>query len=415
MQKTKVFLFGLGKVLVKGAWYFGVLSFIRGRMLRRIVNNQHPDHVLFVQLDNIGDVVFSTGLLKKYRQSFPNKKIYFLGHIATKGLVEPYVDEAIYIERKKIESTVSYSVKVIARLKHIGFKTVIHLSTNQLSSVAYHELWKRLNAREMVAYEGEQAFAKPRFWEVYEYVAIHSWWPRYKKYFTHVVKSVEVQSVKEHTHSSPHMLTSVFEHVAALSSYVLGEKVSAAEVMPVITTFDTVLSERYIVFGVGAAVDYRRWPIDRFADIAKKLIVNGYRIVLVGGKAEMALGETMEQLLDHSPMLRNMIGKTSFIELLGLLKHASLVLSNETSFAHLAVGLGAPSVCVLGGGHAGRCSHYGNMQRHAWVYDAEAVCLGDNWQCGEGLPKGVPAPCLDSVHVESVWSAVGRILTDKNA
>ena len=47
----------------------------------------------------------------------------------------------------------------------------------------------------------------------------------------------------------------------------------------------------------------------------------------------------------------DLTGQTTLPELLTLMKHAALVISNDTGPAHLSIALGVPTIVIVGGGH----------------------------------------------------------------
>jgi ADP-heptose:LPS heptosyltransferase len=89
----------------------------------------------------------------------------------------------------------------------------------------------------------------------------------------------------------------------------------------------------------GAKSPARRWPVGRFAAVARALAARGHRVVVTGTEAE-------------APRLAEAAGvpalDTSLTELAGLVAHARLVVSGDTGIAHLATAYRAPSVVLFG-------------------------------------------------------------------
>jgi heptosyltransferase II len=89
------------------------------------------------------------------------------------------------------------------------------------------------------------------------------------------------------------------------------------------------------------------WSASRFGDVAGKLAgTMGARAVILGGVSESALALEAEAALGGAPL--RLQGKTSLGELIGVLSHLSLFLSNDSGPMHLAAALGVPTLAVFG-------------------------------------------------------------------
>lgn len=169
------------------------------------------------------------------------------------------------------------------------------------------------------------------------------------------------------------------------------------------------LGPKYAVFVPGAASAYRRWPVERFAAVAREILSNSpkLRIAVVGTKSEAHLGEAIT--LVSPARVTNLCGRTSLPQLGKVLSRASLVLSNETGTAHYAARLGVRTVCILGGGDF---NSYFPMpdQRHVTSVFRQKPCFGCSWFCKCGSRCGSVAPCIDEITIDDVESAVSDSL-----
>jgi ADP-heptose:LPS heptosyltransferase len=89
----------------------------------------------------------------------------------------------------------------------------------------------------------------------------------------------------------------------------------------------------------GAKARSRRWPVPRFAAVARALADRGHRVVVTGTESEA--GSVAREA--GVPALT-----TGLAELAGLVAHARLVVSGDTGIAHLATGYRRPSVVLFG-------------------------------------------------------------------
>ena len=122
------------------------------------------------------------------------------------------------------------------------------------------------------------------------------------------------------------------------------------------------------LIGLGSSTATRNWSPKKFAEAAKHLAGRGLSIAIIDHPKDAKLVE--EFTLAYGENFLNLGMDADIEQICILMKHAALVLSNDTSYVHLAVAMHAPSVCVFGG-VPGANSCYGCKDLNAWV-------IGDN-------------------------------------
>ncbi|MGH7034148.1 MAG: glycosyltransferase family 9 protein [Stellaceae bacterium] len=175
----------------------------------------------------------------------------------------------------------------------------------------------------------------------------------------------------------------------------------------------------YAVINFGSNEPGRRWPFERFLEIAQTLAARGLQVVFTGGSAEAAQRERLAAA-GRAGEFVDRIGATSLPQLLDLLKGAALVVSNDTGPAHLAIGLGAPTVVVVGGGHFQSFVPYPPEATPAAVRFVfrERGCFHCFWNCTEPHAPGGTFPCIEQLAVAEVFAAIEAALSgaaDENA
>jgi ADP-heptose:LPS heptosyltransferase len=97
----------------------------------------------------------------------------------------------------------------------------------------------------------------------------------------------------------------------------------------------------------GAASGARRWPAERFAEVARSERAAGRRVVLTGGPGEqpLAAGVAHAAGLGREAVLA---GRTGPAELAAVIAAAGRVVCGDTGVAHLATALRTPSVVLFG-------------------------------------------------------------------
>ena len=88
----------------------------------------------------------------------------------------------------------------------------------------------------------------------------------------------------------------------------------------------------------------KRWPAERFGELAKRLNKRGYDIVIIGGLQE---GAVARQIQKHVGTARDLTGRTDFASIALMGAKAALVVGNDTGPLHLAAATGAPTVVLF--------------------------------------------------------------------
>ncbi|PZG17427.1 glycosyltransferase family 9 protein [Nonomuraea aridisoli] len=94
----------------------------------------------------------------------------------------------------------------------------------------------------------------------------------------------------------------------------------------------------------GAAYPARRWPPERFAEVAAAL---GDDVVVTGTENEVPLARKVAELAGLPPE-RMLAGQTRMADLIDLVSTSRLVVCGDTGVAHLATAFCVPSVVLFG-------------------------------------------------------------------
>ena len=111
-------------------------------------------------------------------------------------------------------------------------------------------------------------------------------------------------------------------------------------------------TSRYVCMHAGAQLRSRRWPVQRFAQVADALAAHGYTVVLTGTAGEQALVQQLRAAM-RAPAV-DLCGRTGLFELGALVESAHLVVCNDTGISHVAAALGTRSVVISSGGDVAR-------------------------------------------------------------
>jgi heptosyltransferase-1 len=123
---------------------------------------------------------------------------------------------------------------------------------------------------------------------------------------------------------------------------------------------DNVVSKtRYAVINPGAGWGAKRWPADRYAEVARALAERGYQVFINASAEEAELGNAVAAASGGSARLL----ACSIGELTSLLRRASLFVGGDTGPLHLAAALQRPCVGIYGPTDPARNGPFGTASR----------------------------------------------------
>lgn len=136
----------------------------------------------------------------------------------------------------------------------------------------------------------------------------------------------------------------------------------------------------YVVLHPGATDPRRRWPAERFAQVADALAAMGLRVVITGSEGETPVARRVIDAM-RSPAV-NLVGRTTLQALTGLMARAEVVVSNDSGPLHLAFAVGARTVGIywvgnlINGGPMTRARHRPVLAWRTRCPTCGADCLG---------------------------------------
>jgi ADP-heptose:LPS heptosyltransferase len=169
-----------------------------------------------------------------------------------------------------------------------------------------------------------------------------------------------------------------------------------------------------VVIHPGATDSRRRWPVESFAEVARRAAADDAQVVVVGDATDAAGADRIVSLArdglpaEQAARVTSLADALTLGELAGLLTHADVVLGNDSGPRHLAQAVGARTVGVFWFGNVinaapvGRTRHRIHM---GWTTTCP-VCGVDVTQVGwtaercEHDPSFVATVRVDDVHAD---------------
>lgn len=360
----------------------------------------HPNRVLVVRLDAIGDFVLWMDAAKatvSYYKCQGKTVVLVANALWARWARELSIfDDVIALEKRKYEWNLLYRFRLAYRIRMLGCATALHPTFSR--ELLFGDSVVRVSgAIERIGSSGDTSNVLR-----WQKRVSDTWYTRL--IYSNPAPKMELLRNAEFLRGLG--ATDYQAKVADLRATValeLDDSFSAA-----ITT-----DQKYYVMFPGASWNGKQWPAKSFARIAEQLYGRtGWHGVVCGVNAEHKLAVQLCSACG-APLL-NWAGRTDLLQLTAILAAAQILVTNDTSSAHIAAAVGIPSVCILGGGHYGRFLPYQVERMDSRPLPRTIIhpmpCFGCNWRCIYELSNGAPVPCIEKIGVTEVWKAIESVL-----
>lgn len=346
--------------------------------------------VLIVRLDSIGDFVLWLDAAKVLIESYHRQgyAVVLLGNKVWADWAKDMglADEVWALDAPRFQKNYLYRAQWLIKIRKAGFSIAVQ-PTYTREPLVGDSIIHASGACERIGSVGSAINTSPGF---------ISWSNRW---FTHLIPASNDQ-LMELRRNAEFMRGLGFENFHARA--------------PVIQTSNNdrwkeLFQQPYAVIFVAASWEGKEWPIIKFIEICRRLKSMGLSLVIVGEKNSR--DKSSEIIAGMHNEIVDLVGKTSLSDLAKVLHGASVVVSNDSSVAHIGAAVNVPVVCILGGGHFGRFLPYelevinSNRKLPKPVF-SEMECFGCKWHCIYARQRGESVKCISDVSVDMVWDAI---------
>ena len=284
-------------------------------------------NILITKPSSLGDIVLALPALRVLRKSFPEAKISWLIRPEFAQLIEnhPHLNEIITFDRKLLGKAWFHPgafgalMSLIRKLRRSEFDVIFDFQglfrTASLAWLSGCKLrFGMANARELATI-----------------------------FYTHKVPQ-NIECI--------HMVDYYLKIIQAAGAsefgveFVFPQNPNAEDSVSKLLASHGIQDD-YAVLISGSAHQDKCWPPERFARLADKISSQyNLSIVATGSTSEASIVEKVKEKANVP--IASLAGQTSLSELVALLKHAKLVVSNDTGPGHIAAALGVPLVLIFG-------------------------------------------------------------------
>ena len=271
----------------------------------------------------MGDLVLTTPIFRELKRVFPDAEITLLTSSGTGSVLNnnPHIDHFIWHKRKESYSELNYLIKKLHKKKF----DLVYDAHRSLRSIWI--VWNLTRFR---------FHTTPKVWLINK----RSW-----------QRSLLINFKLNFLNNTPPQRQHLLLPLQNQTSLVLNNH---TELFPDQNTVmqiknflnkNNLLQKKYIAIGASASYPLKRWPLKYFQELISKLIKQDCPVVLVGGANEP---ENTKLEHDFSGKVINAAGKFTPLESAELLRHARIVVTNDTSISHLAEAMQTPAIVFFG-------------------------------------------------------------------
>ena len=352
--------------------------------------------ILVINPFGIGDVLFTTPVIKALRLQYPDSFIGYWSNLRVKPILESnaQINKIFALSRGDLKKIYQRSffqglwsaVSLVWEIKKENFDICLDFSLDH----RYSLLAKIIGIRQRMGfnYKDRGRFLTKRI-DLVGYQVKHV-----VEYYLELLKFLDIP-IKE----------------MSLCLNILPESELKAKDMLATAGIEETDCIIGIAPGAGGSwgkdASYKHWPALKFAQVADRLTAEfKAKIVILGDQSESKIAEIMVHVMRNKPV--DLTGKTSLGILPAVIKHCNLLITNDGGPMHMAVALGVRSVSVFGPVNEAVYGPFPEHRNHV-VLKWDMACR----PCYKNFRLPVcekDRECLKQVSVDAVFDAAARLL-----
>lgn len=276
--------------------------------------------ILVTFLMRLGDLALITPFIHALRKAAPNAHIAFLADEKLKDVIlhNPNLDEVITIDKMGRDNSMLALMACARRLSAMHFDVLINLHPNERCSF--------ICALTKVGYRtGTSHGLFKGFWD--------KWLPldRSISIADMYLKVLQELGVEQPEHNGLEIFTSE------------KDQEGAADFWRANGVFAT---DKLIGFNIGSSLSAKRWPPERFAQVADYFALKGYKPVFFGGTMDEEFVDKAVGTMQATPIVAT--GELALGELAIAMTRCSLIITNDSGPMYVALSQKLPVVGLYG-------------------------------------------------------------------
>ncbi len=334
--------------------------------------------ILVIRLGAIGDVLLTTPFLRVLKETYPNASIDYVVKEMYTSLLEdhPYIDHLYAFSSRDGKRGWRAILKDI---QQNNYDLIVDLQNNLRSRT-----WSLLSGvREQRLY---------RLGRGKRFLMVYGRLNQTKKFKSVPAKYIEILSdwnVQEDS-VGPEIFISDSIHNK------VDQKIEDSGVSN---------KKTLVLLAPGASKVTKRWPFERYVQVANYYLREGMEVGLIGGKQDTLLCQKMSDEIKGPVM--NLTGECSLLESAAAIQRADVLVTNDTGMMHMATAVSTPVVAIFGP----TSRHFGFFpyQSVSEVVEKEIKCRPCSYHGSRKCPKG-HFKCMLEIKPEEIIQTVNQML-----
>jgi predicted lipopolysaccharide heptosyltransferase III len=330
-----------------------------------------PRRILVIKLRYIGDVVLSTPLVEALKRSIPDATIDILVNEGTEGVLQnnPYLDRIWFVPRNGGWR----HLLLVRALRERRYDLILDLSDGDRSAI----LGFLSGGRRRVGFNHEG---------------------RWRGKLYHQIASADRQ--KLHTvEYHRQVLGAIGCNAGRITPRLYPSERDRARASELLRKAGLGAAEPFFLLCLGARWPFKRWPVERFAELAKEIHRSfGYSLILVGGGKDKKGSD--EIVLSCGPWAKSLAGETTMLETAAVAERAKFFIGNDAGPMHVAAAMETPVVALFGPTDPRVWGPVGERHRVLW----KGIDCSPCWK-GHSCVRG-ELNCMRQISVSEAFEAV---------
>jgi len=279
------------------------------------------DKILVVNVNWMGDVVFSSSVFKALKEQFPESQLSCLAVPRVVEILEsiPYIDEIIVYDERGIHKSILSKIKLIFKIQQKRFNAAFLLHRSLTRAVLV--FLARIPIRVGYDTKGRGAFLTHK-------IDL----PRNNLHRSDCyLKVIESFGIKINDRKT--LLSISAEADQRIEKMLIENNISHKDFL--------------IVVNPGGNWEHKRWDKHNYTFLIERLSTElNAKVIISGSKKDIDLSKEILRFLKHKPL--NLSGKINLKELIALMKRADLVISADSGPLHIANSVCSRAIGLFG-------------------------------------------------------------------
>ena len=334
-------------------------------------------NILIVRTDRIGDLVLTLPLAGLIKEHYPDCKVSFLVRDYTKSIVNnhSFIDEVIIL--KNVDGKTGFFDNLhIIKAKKFDACIVVYPTFVIALVIFFSGIRNRIGT----GYRWYSFLFNQKVYEHRKNAEKHE-----LEFNVNLLEKLKIKNNVDETNVNYDLkvdesgLKIVFQILA-------DEKID--------------LQKPIIIVHPGSGGSSMDLPINRFAELVKKLDNDNYQVLITGNKNEIEICDKIKT----SDRVKNLAGKFNLEELTALISKSVMFISNSTGPLHIAAALGKFTVGFYPKIISCSKERWGPYTNKKLVYEPQIDCKNCTHEQCEKLN------CMDSIDIGKVYGDIKNVL-----